>query len=193
MPQLFANNAQGTLASSANPSDTTLTLATGTGASFPSPTGGDFLRLTLTEPGAESSWEVVTCTARSGDVLTVTRAQEGTTAATWAAGSKVELRLTAGVVWPLESSVSGNLPVANLTTVNGNVGSFGSSTQIPTFAVNEKGLITEAGTTPVTDQAVPYYIPLGDTYMVAENKQALFRMPITVAGNLSVSGYLIEV
>lgn len=50
-----------------------------------------------------------------------------------------------------------------------------------------------SGIASTNDQTVPYYIPLGDTYSVAENKQALFRMPITVAGNLSVAGYLIEV
>jgi hypothetical protein len=33
-----------------------------------------------------------------------------------------------------------------LTTVNSNIGSFGSSTEIPTFAVNAKGLITAAST-----------------------------------------------
>lgn len=53
--------------------------------------------------------------------------------------------------------------------------------------------IADLGTTALTDNTVPYYIPLGDTYSVAENKQALFRMPITVVGDLSVSGYLIEV
>lgn len=101
MTQLFANNAQSTLASSVNSSVTTLPLAAGTGALFPSPTGGDFFMLTLTQPGIEASWEIVKVTARSTDSLTVVRAQEGTSAASWASGSKAELRLTAGAKWSL--------------------------------------------------------------------------------------------
>lgn len=119
MTQIFANNAQSTVASMVGPGDTTIQVASGEGALFPSPGGGDYFRVTLTQAGAESSWEILTCTARSGDVLTVTRAQEGTSAATWAVGSKVELRLTAGVLWPLESHVSGNLPVGNLNGGSG--------------------------------------------------------------------------
>ena len=99
--QLFANNASSTLASGITNSATTLTLATGQGALFPSPTGGDWFLLTLTQAtGVESSWEIVKCTSRSGDVLTIVRAQESTTAAAWSAGAKAEARVTAGSLIP---------------------------------------------------------------------------------------------
>lgn len=48
--------------------------------------------------GAETSWEVVKITAAAGGVLTVERGQEGTAAADWPAGSRVEMRLTAGAL-----------------------------------------------------------------------------------------------
>lgn len=98
MPQLFANNAASTLAAAITAADTSLTLATGTGSKFPSPTAGDFFLLTLTQAGQETSWEIVKVTARAGDVLTVVRAQEGGVAAAWGIGAKAELRITAGAL-----------------------------------------------------------------------------------------------
>lgn len=116
MAQLFTNNAAAVLASSANSSVTTLTLATGQGALFPTPSGGDFFLATLTQPGTETSWEIVRVLGRSGDVLTsVDRGMEGTSAVSWSAGSKLEIRLTAGVLWSLGSRTSGVLDTNRLT------------------------------------------------------------------------------
>lgn len=99
MTQLFANNAYGSLGATLASGATSLTLATGQGARFPSPTGGDFFLLTLVgldSNGNENAWEIVKVTGRSTDALTIVRAQEGTTAATWIAGTRAELRATAG-------------------------------------------------------------------------------------------------
>lgn len=100
MAQLFSNNGASTLASGISNVATSLTLATGQGALFPSPTGGDYFLLTLigVVAGAETSWEIVRVTARATDVLTIVRAQEATVAATWATGTKAELRATAGTL-----------------------------------------------------------------------------------------------
>lgn len=112
MTQLFANNAYSSLASNASNSTTTLTLTTGTGARFPSPTGGNYFLLTLIgldSNANESSWEIVKVTARSTDTLTVVRAQESTTAVAWSTGTRVESRATAGTF----SDWDGNtLPIA---------------------------------------------------------------------------------
>lgn len=100
MTQLFANNAAAALAGAIASGATSLTLQTGQGARFPTPAGGDFFLLTLFQlAGAvESNHEIVKCTARAGDVLTVLRAQEGTTARAFASADPAELRLTAGAL-----------------------------------------------------------------------------------------------
>lgn len=99
MARLFTNNASAALAAQLNAGATSLTVDTGLGALFPSPVSPDYAVLTLTQAGtSETSWEEVKLTARSGDVMTIVRAQEGSTDATWAAGSKVELRITAAML-----------------------------------------------------------------------------------------------
>lgn len=108
MAQLYANNAKSSLASLVSDVAVTLPLQTGEGALFPSPTGGDFFLVTLYEIVAqvEQNHEIVKCTARSGDSLTVVRAQESTTAREWAADTPVELRITKGVMEALDGAVT---------------------------------------------------------------------------------------
>lgn len=89
----FANNAFGTLNAGINNSATSLTLSSGQGARFPSLGSGEYFYATLID--TSNNLEVVKCTARSTDVLTVTRAQESTTARAFAIGDRVELRVTA--------------------------------------------------------------------------------------------------
>lgn len=91
---LFTNNASTTLASGINSSVTSLTVAAGTGGLFPSLAGSQYFYCTLTNVGG-SVIEIVKVTARSTDTFTIVRAQDNTTAASFSAGDKVELRLTA--------------------------------------------------------------------------------------------------
>jgi hypothetical protein len=96
MPIKLANNASGTLATAVSASDTGFALTTGDGAEFPTLGAGDYFYATITSSGGTQ--EIVKATARSGDSLTVVRAQEGTTAQSFAAGSRFELRVTAASV-----------------------------------------------------------------------------------------------
>lgn len=93
MPIKLANNASGTLATAISASDTGLALTTGDGAAFPALGLGDYFYVTITSSGGTQ--EIVKATARSGDSLTIVRAQEGTTAQSFAAGSRFEVRVTA--------------------------------------------------------------------------------------------------
>lgn len=94
MVAIFANNATGKLGGDVTTSSTTLILQTGNGALFPSPTAGDYFPITVVK--ADGTLEIMKCTARSVDTLTVTRSQEGTTAKAFTIGDRVSLRMTAG-------------------------------------------------------------------------------------------------
>lgn len=93
---LFSNNASGALASSITSAATTITLTTGAGAQFPAISGSNYFYATLTD--SSNNLEIVKVTARATDVLTVVRAQEGTTARAYSAADKLELRVTAAVM-----------------------------------------------------------------------------------------------
>lgn len=93
MPVLFSNNASATLASAITNVATTITLTTGQGARFPAASGTNIFYATLVD--SSNNLEIVRVTARTGDSLTVVRAQEGTTARAYAAADRLELRATA--------------------------------------------------------------------------------------------------
>jgi len=100
----FTNNAATTLASGILVGATSLTVASTTGALFPTLTGSQFFYCTL-QNTAGSLVEIVKVTARSSDTFTIVRAQEGTTASAFSTGDKVELRLTAGEINQLFSGI----------------------------------------------------------------------------------------
>ena len=96
------NRAFSTLASGVSDVATSWTLATGEGTKFP--TTGDF-HVTCED-------EIVKCTSRSDDVLTVVREQEGTTKAAHASGKAVELRITVGII----EEIQGKKAIAGWTS-----------------------------------------------------------------------------
>ena len=88
-----SNNAFATLAAGITNSATSITLTTGQGARFPTLGAGDYFYATLID--ISNNLEIVKCTARSTDVLTVVRAQESTTARAYSTGDRIEIRITA--------------------------------------------------------------------------------------------------
>lgn len=89
----FSNNASTTLAANISNSATSLTLAAGDGAEFPSLGTDEYFMITVIDDS--NNMEIMKCTARTSDTLTVVRAQEGTSARAFNVGSYVENRLTA--------------------------------------------------------------------------------------------------
>ena len=94
---LFSNNASAVLAANLLVGETTVQVAAGFGANFPAPTAPNYFMATLENDLGDI--EVVKVTARTSDLLTIERAQEGTTAKQFNLSvSRLELRLTSGVM-----------------------------------------------------------------------------------------------
>jgi hypothetical protein len=118
---LFANNASALLAASINDTDTTIQVASGYGALFPSPSGTQYFLLTLEDNSGNI--EVVKITGRTGDNLTMDsaadRGQEGTTAQSFTLTvTRCELRNTAAVLQEMVQ-VNGDTMAGDLD-MNGN-------------------------------------------------------------------------
>ena len=94
MTVLLRNNADTVLATALSSADLGMTVANG--ARFPAPGAGEYFYVTVT--ALTGLFEVVKVTARSGNALTIVRAQEGTAALDFIAGSRVELRVTAQAI-----------------------------------------------------------------------------------------------
>ena len=111
------NNAFGTISAGISTSDTTIVLDSGQGARFPSLSSGDFFFGTLVD--TSNNLEVVKVTARSTDSMTVTRAQDNTTARAFAIGDRFELRPTAALFEAIkdEASVDGIDSSADATAI----------------------------------------------------------------------------
>lgn len=95
------NNAFSTLAGALTDVATTLTVQAGHGDRFPVIAAPGYTLITLEDNSGNREIVKVTARASASDSMTITRAQEGTTARAWAAGDSVELRMTAGEVQSL--------------------------------------------------------------------------------------------
>jgi hypothetical protein len=89
----FSNNASATLATSINTAVTSIQVTAGQGGQFPSLGSGEYFFATLVD--SSNNIEIVKVTGRASDILTVVRAQDSTTAKSYLAGDKIELRTTA--------------------------------------------------------------------------------------------------
>jgi hypothetical protein len=92
---VFENNSNGVLASDIDDVTTTITLVGGQGNNFPSITAPDEIFFITLQNYAAQLIEICRVTNRAGDVLTVLRGQDGTSAKSWtAATTVVQLRVT---------------------------------------------------------------------------------------------------
>jgi hypothetical protein len=87
------NNAVSYIPAAITDAQTSISITSGTGVVFPVLGAGDYFYATISS--VSNAYEVVKVTARATDTLTIVRAQEGTTALSFPASSRIELRVTA--------------------------------------------------------------------------------------------------
>jgi len=98
------NNVSSTLAAAISASDVGMTVATGTGAQFPTLGASDYFYATL--ESSQGTQEIVKVTVRSGDNMTIVRAQDGSTANSFGIGARIELRINAAAINDLVDQVT---------------------------------------------------------------------------------------
>lgn len=105
----FKNNAVSTLAAQLLVGGATMTVATGEGNLFPVVTAGsgDWFKVTLVDSSGNREIVKVTLRETDSDVLTITRAQEGTVARQFEIGDIVSHRITASELDTFSEAISG--------------------------------------------------------------------------------------
>ena len=97
----YTNNAKSTLASGINSSVTSASVADG--SVFPSLGAGEYFYITFDDG---SNNEIAKVTARSGNTLTIVRAQDNTTARAFSSGDSAELRVIAAVLTEIQENIA---------------------------------------------------------------------------------------
>ena len=143
---IFVNNASTALLGNVGPTDTSIAVLNGDGAKFPSPSAGHAFLLTIED--ASGNIEIVECTARATDVLTVVRGREGTAARAFTAGDTVEARVTAGMLsyldWQTPANTAGGPAVLD---IDGNIPE--DILTVPVQAIGDARYERSLGFTPV--------------------------------------------
>lgn len=161
----YANNASSVIAASILPGDTVIQVSAGSGALFPTAVlgAGDSFPLTLAD--ALGNKEIVLATSRTGDLITVQRGQEATVARSFAAGSRIDLRLTAKSLNDIIAALAAQATAIGLK----------APTQDPTFtgvpfitttpAIRDNTL--KIASTAYVDRAAAQYRGLGELVFVS--------------------------
>ena len=150
----YANNAATTLAGSITSTQTTITVAAGTGSLFPViGTGPNQFYITLADAASLLILEICLCTARVGDVFTVVRATQGTGATpgsvgyAFTSGDIVAQLMTAGDMQNFLQSGSYVLPNAVTFNNSGSGAASGASfdgSAAKTISYNTVGAVATA-------------------------------------------------
>jgi hypothetical protein len=126
---LYANNAAGTLNGGITNVQTTLTLNAGQAALFPNPVPPQVFYVTLTDAATQTLIEIVKVTAVSGNVFSIVRGQDGTSALSWNSGDIVSQRAIRLEMQGWENAAEGQFSAQNVAiTPSTTLGIVGTAT-----------------------------------------------------------------
>lgn len=154
---LFTNFARSTLSAGITNVATSLSVAAGTGALFPSPGAGEYFPFVVVRV-SDGAKEVMYCTSRTVDTLTVTRAQEGTTGLVFISGDVCGNRITAASMTDITAlvlspaaaevtvaSVAGTTNIGAAASMSVAISGVNAITAFDTVASGTKRLIRATG------------------------------------------------
>jgi predicted aspartyl protease len=178
MPVITANNASSTLVSGISNVSASLTVQLGGGAAFPSPSSPNYFYVTLQD--AANNIEIVKCTARVNDTMTIVRAQNGTTARTFAPGDTVECRPVAAMFLIDELLPSQSGATGQVLKSNGSAASWGNISQGSVLGLTTEDIAEFAGVQ--VNNLVTFAVPggrvRGDMSNVTHANRVLFQTSV---------------
>lgn len=165
------NDAVSRLASNISSSSTSITLTPGTGVLFPTLSSGDYFPATLIKD--DGSREIIKVTARSSDILTVVRSQEGTAAQSFNANDKIELRLTAGTLTDPSGPTAASITISDSKTAPVDADVFGYTDSEDVFKLKKYSWanMKAAMAAGIKTSVLGYVYPVGSIYINATSTE----------------------
>ncbi|MGV1752788.1 hypothetical protein [Agrobacterium sp. CG674] len=180
----LTNNAVSTLASSITSAATAVSIQGADAGKFPVFAVGDWCPATIID--SANNMEIVRVTARAGAALTIVRAQEGTTAKAFAAGSRIDVRLTAGAIGNMTEQNASSVAItggtiqgiADIAIADGGTGGSTAAAARANLGANNASNL-DAGT--IADARLPATM-LGKTFTTDVAVEKILSVGRTVVG-----------
>ena len=136
MSFILVNNFNTTLSAASSSTATTFTVSSST--NLPTLASGEVLPITLNDAATRLVFEICYVTGISGNILTVERAQEGTSAQNWNVGDFIWNGPTAGTV--LLNDTTDPFTASGLITANGGIDVAGGTLTIPNATASNQAV-----------------------------------------------------
>lgn len=198
LTQIFANQAQTTLAGAITPSSLTANLSPGSGALFPSPGANQYFTMIFNDAATGLLYEEVWVTNVTGDTITMIRGQEGSTALNWSAGDIAFNGWTAGSANNLAQQSQAQVNAFSYALDTGGAANTYAIALTPSMATGVDGAIvyfnpahTNTGASTLTVNAGTSYPLLGTAQQALQGGEVFQGGFAAAEFNSSLSSYVL--